>query len=228
VISVARNGFRESLADLRAAVVDMGELVLERLEDGLEALHTHDEDLARRVIEGDDEVNERYLALESECIELFALQQPVAGDLRFVAASFKIITDLERIGDLATNFGAYALAADRERLETVDVDGIGEDVADHVREAIAAYESGDPEACRRVVARDDEIDALCERATDRVVRDLVEREADGGTPWSVERLMDDVTRLLLTIRDLERVSDHAENVAARTNYATTGDDDLIY
>jgi len=61
-----------------------------------------------------------------------------------------------------------------------------------------------------------------------VVRDLVEREADGGTPWSVERLMDDVTRLLLTIRDLERVSDHAENVAARTNYATTGDDDLIY
>jgi hypothetical protein len=105
-----RTEYTEQLAALRRDVVAMGELVLERYEEALEAREGRDAALAERVIEGDREVNERYLAVERACIDLFALEQPVAGDLRLVASSFKIATDLERVGDLATNLAADAEA----------------------------------------------------------------------------------------------------------------------
>ena len=93
-----RESYQEQLDTLREDVLYMSEIVLERLRLGLDALARKDEATAREVIEGDDEINRLYLDLEGSCIGLFALQQPVAGDLRFIASSFKIITDLERIG----------------------------------------------------------------------------------------------------------------------------------
>ena len=109
-----REGYQEKLQSLREDVLYMSELVMERLRMGLDALKQKDEDLAWEVIEGDHEINEMYLELEGDCVDLLALQQPVAGDLRFIAASFKIITDLERIGDLATNLGDYSLDAQHD------------------------------------------------------------------------------------------------------------------
>ena len=109
-----RESYQEQLDALREDVLYMSEIVLERLRMGLDALERKDEDLAWGVIDGDDEVNGLYLDLERDCIDLLALQQPVAGDLRFIAASFKIITDLERVGDLATNLGEYTLDAQRD------------------------------------------------------------------------------------------------------------------
>jgi phosphate transport system protein len=100
-----RHEYQESLEELRLDVQQLGELVLKRLDQSLSALEHTDTETAKSVIEGDEEINQRYLELESTCIDLFALQQPVASDLRFVAASFKILTDIERIGDLATNIG---------------------------------------------------------------------------------------------------------------------------
>jgi phosphate transport system protein len=205
----------------------MSEVVLERLRAGLDALDRKDEDLAWDVIEGDHEVNELYLDLESECIDLLALQQPVAGDLRFIAASFKIITDLERIADLATNLGDYTLEARRSVFPDVDIQTIGTQTAEMVEDAMAAYADEDPEACYAIADRDDEIDAACERASETVARELIEREGV-GTDEEIERLMQDVYRLLLTIRDLERVGDHAVNIAARSLYMVENDDDLLY
>ncbi|GAD52404.1 phosphate transport system regulatory protein phoU [Halarchaeum acidiphilum MH1-52-1] len=222
-----RDEYQTALDDLRANVREMGALVVDRLGDALDALARTDESLAREVIDGDDDVNERYLALEGECIDLLALQQPVAGDLRFVAASFKIITDLERVGDLAVNLGEYTLAAGGARSLDVDVADIGADALGMVRDALDAYADGDVDAARDVAADDDELDALCQRANERVVRGLIEREA-GDDAWAVERLMDDVSRTLLTVRDLERVGDHAVNVAARTLYTVENDPELIY
>ncbi|MFB6151509.1 MAG: phosphate signaling complex protein PhoU [Haloarculaceae archaeon] len=224
---MARDAYRESLVDLRGEVRGMGEAVLGQLDDALAALETRDEALAAQVIDGDGAINERYLDIESECVDLLALQQPVASDLRFVAASFKVITDLERVGDLATNLGEYALGAERTHLDAVDIAGIGDETREQVAAALDAYADGDADAARRVAARDDDVDALCQRASERVVRDLIEREADTDA-WTVERLMDDVSRVLLTIRDLERVGDHAVNVAARTLYMVENDPDLIY
>ncbi|MDZ7701469.1 MAG: phosphate signaling complex protein PhoU [Halobacteriales archaeon] len=224
-----RQSYQEQLADLRENVLYMSEVVLERLRLGLDALEQKDDDLAWEVIDGDDEVNDLYLQLEQDCIDLLALQQPVAGDLRFIAASFKIITDLERIGDLAVNLGDYALEADRDVFPDVDIQGLGTEVQEMVEGAMAAYDEEDTEACFAIAERDDDVDAGCNRASEVVVRDLIETQLEeGGDDESVERLLTDVQRLLLTIRDLERVGDHAVNIAARTLYMVENSDELIY
>ncbi len=219
-----RNQYQQQLGQLRTNVVNMSELVCERLDDALRALETKDGTLAEGVIEGDAEINQLYLDLESDCIELFALQQPVAGDLRFVASSFKIITDLERIGDLATNLAEYAITAERDRYPEIDIAHLGTEAGSMVGEAVAAYEADNAAAARAVAARDDELDRLCSEANAVVVRDLL------GTDYGDEytALIDDVQRLLLTIRDLERVGDHAVNICARTVYMVDHDDELIY
>ncbi|MEF8886785.1 MAG: phosphate signaling complex protein PhoU [Haloarculaceae archaeon] len=225
-----RDTYQDELDGLRADVLGMGELVTDRLDTALECLATRNADRAREVIEGDDEVNDRYVDLEERCVELYALQQPAASDLRFVTASFKILTDLERVGDLATNLAGYATAGDREPaagVQFAELEGIGREALALVERALAAYETGDAEACRQIAADDDEVDALCQRAGETVARDLIEREADGSA-WAVEALLDDVSRLLLTIREIERVGDHAVNIAARTLYMVEGDRDLIY
>ena len=224
--SMPRRGYQQQLGDLREDVLYMSEVVLERLRMGMDALDRKDEQLAWSVIEGDDEVNDLYLDLEADCIDLFALQQPVAGDLRFIAASFKIITDLERVADLATNLAEYSNEADREVFPEVDVQSIGARAHDMVEAAMDAYATEDVAICRKIDERDDELDFRCERASETVVRDLLERELDSGE--DVEDLMTDISRLLLTVRDLERVGDHAVNIAARTLYMAENDASLIY
>ena len=220
-----RDRYQHSLDELRSDVLSMGETVTERLDESLEALERRDDALARAVIDGDAQVNETYLELEEQCVDLFALQQPVAGDLRFVTASFKIITELERIGDLAVNLANYALAARQTVTPDVEIDALGTAAHGLVERSLAAYETADAAACRAVAAADDEVDARCQHANEHVTRELIARTDDR---WSVERLLDDVSRVLLTIRDLERVADHAVNIAARTLYMIESDPELLY
>ena len=221
-----REEYQTQLATLGENVRSMGEAVTNRLDTSIEALVRSDTELAQQVVEGDSAVNETYLELEGQCVDLLALQQPVAGDLRFVIASFKIITDLERIGDLATNLGEYTLEADREAFPAVDLRGIGAVASEMVTEAMAAYEAEDAWACHEVAALDDELDELCERASTVVVRELLETDTPGRT--ETDHLMEEVFWLSLAIRDLERVGDHAVNISARTLYMTDSDPALIY
>jgi phosphate transport system protein len=224
-----RESYQERLDTLREDVLYMSEIVLERFRKGLDALERKDEDLAWEVIEGDDEINQMYLDLEKDCIDLLALQQPVASDLRFIAASFKIITDLERIADLATNLGDYTLQADRDVFPEVDIQGVADETIEMVEDAMEGYATEDPSLCYSIAEADDDIDERCEAASEAVVRDLIEREVTvDASNEEIEQLMADVSRLLLTIRDLERVGDHAVNIAARTLYMVENDDDLIY
>lgn len=222
---MARQQYQERLEDLREDVLYMSELVLERLRMGLDALEQKDEELGWAVIDGDQEINEMYLDLERDCVDLLALQQPVAGDLRFITASFKIITDLERVGDLATNIAEYSMDATYDRYPEVDVQDLGDRTSQMVEDAMMAYATEDVAASREIAARDNEIDARCEQASETVVRDLIEGRTGEG---EIDDLMDDVSRLLLTIRDLERIGDHAVNVAARVLYMVENDDELLY
>jgi phosphate transport system protein len=222
---MARHAYQSRLSDLHDDALYLSELVAEQLRAGLDALETKDERLAREVINGDGEINRLTLELEQECIDLIALQQPVAGDLRFVASTFKILTDLERVGDLATNLGGYALDAEREAYPAVDVRRIGDATLDLFEAATTAYAEEDPDRCHAVAARDDEVDAMCEAASETVVRALLGADAFETDP---EETFQDVSRLFLTIRDLERVGDHAVNVAARTLYMIDQDDDLLH
>ena len=230
-----RENYQRRLDELRASVVDMGDLVLARYEAAIEAAETGDADLAREVIEGDHEVNDRYLAVEDDCTELLALQQPVAGDLRLITASFKISTDLERVADLATNLAGYG-GPEGGLHPAVDFDELAEIAREMVADAVAAYEAGDPDACRAVAARDDDLDERCRLASEAVVRGLLEEDRaqairNGTAEHDPEQLadaLDDVSRALLAIRDLERVGDHAVNIAARALYMAENDDELIY
>ena len=221
-----RNEYRKRLQQLRDDVLYMSEVVADRLRQALTALEQKDAELAQEIVDGDDEVNEMYLGLEQDCIDLLALQQPVAGDLRFIAASFKIITDLERIGDLAVNLADYTADAQRDMFPEVDIQHLGDVTLEMLDDAMEAYANEAVEACYEVADRDDELDQLCADASETVVRDLIESELSPDE--SVEGLMQDVSRLLLTIRDLERVGDHAVNIAARTLYMVENDDELIY
>ncbi len=223
---MARKSYQEQLEELREDVCYMGEVVMERLRMGLDAIEQKDEDLAQEVIEGDGEVNRMYLDLEKDCIDLLALQQPVASDLRFIASTFKIITDLERVGDLAVNLGEYTKDAERDLFPDVDVQTMGDLTLEMIDDAMVAYDTENVEQCRDLAVRDDDLDHYAERASGIVVRDLIEREL--GSPDEAELLLQDVSRLLLTIRDLERVGDHAVNIAARTLYMVENDDELIY
>ncbi|WP_331233883.1 phosphate signaling complex protein PhoU [Natronorarus salvus] len=226
---MARKEYQKRLSELRDDVLYMGEVVQERLRMALSALESKDDDLAEEVIVRDSEVNDLYLELERQCTELIARQQPVAGDLRFIAASFKIITDLERIADLATNLGKYTKQARRDVYPDVDVQAIGAVALEMIEAAMDAYADEDVEACYAIDRRDDELDAMCERASGTVVRDLIETELGAGTDeGEIERLLSDVSRVLLTVRDLERIGDHAVNIAARTLYMVENDDELLY
>ncbi|WP_435072842.1 phosphate signaling complex protein PhoU [Halorubrum sp. HHNYT27] len=230
-----RENYQERLEQLRSDVVAMGDLVLDRYETALRAAETGDDDLAAEVIDGDHEVNTRYLELEEECTELLALQQPVAGDLRLVTASFKIITDLERVGDLATNIAEYG--GDGGGIHpAVDFRELGDAAGEMIADAVEAYELSDADACREIDARDDDLDERCRRASEAVVRSLLEAdrartEADETAESDSDHLadtLDEISHALLAIRDLERVGDHGVNIAARTLYMIESDDELIY
>ncbi|CAI50828.1 PhoU domain protein (plasmid) [Natronomonas pharaonis DSM 2160] len=221
---MARKDYQRKLDELRSDVVSMSDLVLDRYNRALTTMETKDEPMAQSVIEGDEDVNQLYLDLESDCIELFALQQPVAGDLRFIASTFKIITDLERIGDFATNLAGYAIEAEQNRYSEIDISYIGTEAGAMVGDAMAAYADADADRAREIAARDDRIDRLCEEAGEAVMQDLIETQYNDN----IEAVVEDASRLLLTVRDLERVSDHAVNICARTVYMAEHDDELIY
>jgi phosphate transport system protein len=222
---MARGQYQDRLEDLRADVLYMSELVADRLHRALDALERKDEEAAREVIEGDEEVNRQYLELEGTCVDLLAREEPMAGDLRFVASSFKILTDLERIGDLATNIGEYAIEADRDVFPDVDVQRIGSETLSMLEAAMEAYGNEDADLCWAVARHDDDVDDMCESASEAIVRRLI--TADDLPAGEVDAMMPEVRRLLLTIRDLERVGDHAVNVAARTLYMIENSDELL-
>ena len=225
-----RKRYQRRLEALRADVLEMSALVCDRYEMAVEAAIDGNETLGQQVVDGDDEVNERYLEIEEECVALHALQQPVASDLRLVTASFKIITDLERVGDLATNLAAYG--RDDGLHPALEFRGLAQSAGDMLTDAMAAYETGDVDACYRIAARDEDLDERCRRASQAVLRHLVEtdRECEGRdrSPEALAAGLEAVSSGLLAVRDVERVGDHAVNVAARTLYMAENDDELLY
>lgn len=219
-----------SVEELREEVLAFGDVIATRLRRALSAVDTFDPDLAASVIDGDTEINDRYLALERACIDLFALQQPVAGDLRFVTAAFKILTDLERIGDLATNLAALAdlLVEDvsNDTFAAVPLVEIGELAAEMLDDALYAFAEGDGRLCQDVTKRDETLNAHCAMASRTIVRQLVEYSPGGAATLGVTPTA--VRQVLVLVRDLERVGDHAVNIAARTYHMLEFDDALLY
>ena len=225
---MVKREYHDRLARLRGDVGAMADLVADRYGAAVSVLDSGDAQVATRVIDGDEELNEWYLDIERDCVELIGRHEPLAGDLRCIVASFKIVTDLERVGDFATNLAAYGRDSGGAVEETIPVGEIATTAGEMLEEAMTAYTRQDAELARTVVNDDDDLDDACRAASEAVVRELVATSRATETSDTVDKRIEGVTRALLTIRDIERVGDHAVNIAARTVYMLETDTELIY
>lgn len=223
-----RKSYAEQLEELRDSVLDMGGTVHERLNQALEAMAQVDEKWADEIGKGDDQIDDKYVEIERKCSDLLALQQPVASDLRLITASFKIITDIERIGDKVVNLTDYTkLVRDKRIMDEEDILKLGKFASTMLEDALSCYKSQDEDRAKEIVDRDDEMDQLCENSTNKILEHLIEKESETLDTDEATRLGQQVSTELLTIRDLERVADHATNIAARTIYLVTSTRELI-
>jgi len=200
-----RHHFEEEMQALRNRLLNMGALVEERVHDATHALIERRLDTAERIITSDQDVNELQIEIDERCLRLLALQQPMASDLRLITAAMKINADLERIGDQAVNIAEQAvrILAHPPLKPMIDLPRMAEIAERMTRESLDAFVRKDARLARAILARDDEVDQL----KDQVFRVLLTyMMADPGT---IERALG----LILVSRHLERIADHATNIA---------------
>ena len=195
-------------------VLRMGSFVVAMLHDAMQALATQDETLAREVRRRDELANQLDDEIEQAAMRLLALQHPVAGDLRRIACALKAVTDLERIGDYATDIARCAINLVGEPYFTPleDIPEMGRVVESMIQDALRTYATRDIVFGKKVRDRDKEVDRLYKTVYAQLL-DWMARES---------RLVPQAAQLLLTARYLERLGDHAKNVIERVAYAETG------
>jgi phosphate transport system protein len=200
-----RHHFEAELQALRNQLLTMGGMVEERVHRAVNALVHRDEQDAQRIIATDKEVNDLQMDIDNRCLRLLATQTPLAVDLRLITSAMKINADLERIGDQAVNIAesALVLVPQPPLKPLIDIPlmaGIAEKM---IRDALDGFVKNDAALARDVLRRDDEVDEL----KDQVFRELLTyMMADPGT---IQRALS----LILISRNLERIADHATNIA---------------
>jgi phosphate transport system protein len=200
-----RHHFEADLQTLKNRLLNMGALVEERVHQAIQALIERRVDAAEIIIAGDHEVNDLQIEIDDRCLKLLALQNPMASDLRLITAAMKINADLERIGDQAVNIAenAIKILAQPPLRPMMDIPRMAEITQKMTRDSLDAFVRKDPALARDVLSRDDEVDQL----KDQVFRVLLTHMmADPGT---IERALS----LILVSRNLERIADHATNIA---------------
>jgi len=215
---MARKRYVRKLKQLQEDVLEMGEITSQSVKDVLAAFETSDGALAERVIANDDKIDKLDRSIESQCVTLLALEQPMAKDLRIITTSFKMITDLERIGDFTVDIAEQIVAMGKPIHIPVSAAKFNELVANvksMVSDSIDTYAHGNVELARTFEARDDEIDALFRDIVDNMVNALAQGKCSPAAAG-------DVARLLYIIRYLERIADHAVNIGNRVCYMEEG------
>jgi phosphate transport system protein len=200
-----RQHFEAERQGLRNQLLTMGGLVEDRVHRAIQALVERREEDARRIIETDQEINDLQIEIDDRCLKLLALQTPLAVDLRLITSAMKINADLERVGDQAVNIAenVLELLPHPPLKPLIDIPRMAEIAERMVRDALDSFVKGDAELARDVLRRDDEVDGL----KDQLFRELLTyMMADPGT---IQRALS----LLLISRHLERIADHATNIA---------------
>ncbi len=207
--------FDEELADLGNEVLRMGSLTEESIFKSVESLKARSVEQANQVITEDKKIDELELAIDEKCLDLLALHQPMAIDLRFITMTMKICTDLERIADLAVDIAQRTLeiAAKPQLKPLIDIPKLANLAQNMVKEAIDAFVRKDVELAKKVILRDPEADALRNLVQSELINDYIAK--DGSTaPRAVA--------LLLVARHLERICDHTTNIAEDVIYMVEG------
>ena len=210
-----RHAFADEINKLEQDLLKMGSVVEQMLHKSIEALSTQNVLLADEAIAMDDIVDDYNLSIENECLRLLALQQPMARDLRTIAATMKIITDIERMGDYVVDIAKTAKRiSDKPLFKPLDYIPRMSDLAKKMlREALEAFVSRDLGLIQHMIEHDDEVDSLNRQLHEELIAHM-ERDP------SVVR---QAVSLILISRYLERLADHVTNVGERVYYMETGE-----
>lgn len=209
-----RHHFATDLEKLQGQVMEMGGHAIEMLDLAVRTLSDRDPELCRRVVEMDDVVDGLDYEIEQHCLRLLALQQPMSRDLRIISTALKIITDLERIGDFAVDIAKTSRrgAGEHFREPIRRIEDMANSVRPLVCEALRAYVRSDLESVHLAVEMDDAVD----RFYDELFTDLLEAAERNPAVYR------EAVWFTHIIRFLERIADHAVNVAERVYYMETG------
>jgi phosphate transport system protein len=204
----------QELAELRSQILRMGALVESQIEGSIKALVDRDVDLASRIIERDTLVNTMDVEIDENCIRLLALQAPAARDLRFVTTAMKISTELERMSDISENISERVIELNEEpQLKPyIDIPRMANWTMTMVQECLDAFVRSDAALARKVCADDDFVDNL----THQLFRELLSFMIEN--PATITRAI----RLTFIGKSLERIADHATNIAELVIYMVEG------
>ncbi|PYQ53472.1 MAG: phosphate transport system regulatory protein PhoU [Acidobacteria bacterium] len=200
-----RHHFETDLQALKNRLLNMGAMVEERVHGAIQALMERNLEAAEAIAKSDEEVNALQIEIDDRCLKLLALQQPMASDLRLITSAMKINADLERIGDQAVNIAenAMKMLSAPPLKPLIDLPRMAEMAERMTRDSLDSFVRRDPALAREVLGQDDEVDRL----KDTIFRVLLTyMMADPGT---IERAL----ALILISRNLERIADHATNIA---------------
>src|SRR5918995_3231181 len=197
--------FQDELEQLKTRLLEMGGIAEEQVRTAVKGLTDRDHALIDRVLAGDDPLNSLHIEIDNRCFTLLALYQPMAADLRTIVAAVKINTDLERVGDLAVNIAEAALryASHAPVKKLIDIPRMATIAQTMLRDALDAFVRRDTDLAQQVLNEDDRLDAL----KTQIFRELLTYMLQA--PATIEPSLD----LILSSRHLERIGDHATNVA---------------
>jgi phosphate transport system protein len=208
--------YEKELQELKDKLLLLGGMVEEMIGSAMRSLLDRDPDLARRVIDSDPRVDAAELEIDHHCLNLLALRQPAASDLRFIATALKIVTDLERIGDTAVNLAERSIELNEEPplKPYIDIPRMAILSSTMLREALDAFVRRDAETARRVLTSDAAVDKLNVQLFRELLTYMIE------DPKSVSRAM----RITFIAKYLERIADHATNIAQMVIFMCEGRD----
>ena len=206
--------FDEELRELKAKILFEGSLVEKAVRNAIDALQNRDSDVARRVIGDDDDINRNEVEIEGFCLKLLALRQPAAKDLRFITTAIKINYDLERMADMAVNLCERVLELNMEpQLKPyIDIPQMAEIAQAMVKESLEAFVKEDVQLAWKVMNEDERVDHL----TEQIFRELLTYMSEDL------RTISRGTRLLFISKYLERLADHAVNIAELVIFLVDG------
>lgn len=207
--------FDEELRELHQEILKMGVLAQEAIFKSIEALKNRDKAGALNVINSDSRIDELELVIDERCIDLIARHQPLASDLRFITTGMKINAELERIADLAVDISQRVLGlVDKPLLKPlIDIPKLSTIAQSMVKDAIDSFVKKDVELAKKVVLSDPEADKLRNLVQEELINDYMARDA---------KTADRAVPLLLIARHLERICDHATNIAEDVIYMVEG------
>jgi phosphate transport system protein len=206
--------FDEDITRLRGLIAEMGGLAEVSISEAMQALVKGDEDLAKGVIARDKRIDALEIEIDKLAVRVIALRAPMADDLREVIAALKIAGVVERIGDYSKNIAKrVGHIEDRKRFEPLTLlPAMGDLAAEMVHDVLTAYAARDPVMAKDVIARDEKVDAFYDSIFRNLVSYMIER------PETISS----AAQLLFVARNIERIGDHATNVAEMVHYAATG------